>query len=86
MECQQVVEYLKVQKWELANDEASAAQVAGGSRPADLDQAIDGLTCAEGPVFKRLHAMHCLCVLLKEGLLTWQEFENLKQEILVHTP
>ena len=53
VECQQVVEYLKVKKWELANEEASAAQVAGGSRSADLD----GLTWAEGPVFKRLHVV-----------------------------
>ena len=81
-----MVEYLKVKKWELADEEASAAQVAGGSRWADLDQAIDGLTCAEGPVFKRLHAMDGLCMLLKVGLLAWQELEKLKQEILVHAP
>ena len=86
VECQQVVEYLKVKKRELANEEASAAQVAGGSRSADLDQAMDGLTCAEGLVFKKLHAMDGLCMRFKQGFLTRQEFEMLKQELLGHTP
>ena len=47
---------------------------------------MDGLTCAEGPFFKKLHAMDGLCMWFKEGLLTWQEFEEIKQELLAHTP
>ena len=86
VECQPVVEYLKVKKQELANEEESAAQVAGGSRSAELDQAMDGLTCAEGPFFIKLHALGGLCMWFKEGLLTRQEFEKLKQELLAHTP
>ena len=78
VECQQGVEYLKVKKWELANEEASAAQVAGGSTSADLAQAMDGLICAEGPFFIKLHALGGLCMWFKEGLLTLQEFEKLK--------
>ena len=67
---------LKVKKWELANEEASAAQVAGGSTSADLDQAMDGLICAEGPFFIKLHALGGLCMWLKEGLLTLQELRG----------
>ena len=78
MECQQVVEYLKVKKRELSNEEVSAAQVAGGSTSADLAQAMDGLICAEGPFFIKLHALGGLCMWFKERLLTLQEFEKLK--------
>ena len=76
----------KVKKQELAHEEASAAEVAGGSRPADLDQAMEALICAMGLFFKKLHVLDGLCMWFKEGLLTWQEFEKLKQELLVHTP
>ena len=86
VECQLVIDYLKVKKQELANEEASAAQVAGGSTSADLDQAMDGLICAEGPFFIKLHALGGLCMWFKEGLLTRQELEKLKQELLAHTP
>ncbi len=47
---------------------------------------MDGLACAEGPFFKNLHLLDGLCIWLKEGLLTWHEFEEIKQELLAHTP
>ena len=47
---------------------------------------MDGLTCAEGPLFKKLNALDDLCMWFKEGLLTWQEFEEIQQEFLAHTP
>ena len=53
VECKPVVAYLKVKKQELANEEESAAQAAAGSRSVELDQAMDGLTCAEGSPFKK---------------------------------
>ena len=36
VECQPVVEYLKVKKQELANEEESASQAAVDSKPAEL--------------------------------------------------
>ena len=86
VECKPVVEYLKVKKQELANEEESAAQVAAGSRSAELDQAMDGLTCAEGPLFKKLQALDRLCELWEKGVLTSKEFERLKQALLEDIP
>ena len=53
VECQPVVEYLKVKEQELPNEEETAAHTAAGSRHAELHQAVDGLTCIEGPLFKK---------------------------------
>ena len=53
VECQLVVEYLKVKKQELPNEEETPAHAAAASRHAELHQAMDGLTCIEGPLFKK---------------------------------